>query len=478
MDDDLDDPLDWLSTMAVPYHPTPRTPIHDVSPTTPIGFSPNSYRQVVRSHQIRLREVNEEYRRLQATHESLVETHQNLMSAYTEAIKQPLAQDHNAMERSTPSLVIRPYGALGPMSWLPSLEKNDYPHVKFWTKEEWRKSENFHKDTSELETKGAGRGASRSSKGENVMMLYIEDANGSPISGTLAGEIRDLARSVWRGFYVRGVAPGKWGHVSKDVRDEFCHEMESRFEVLRYCDNHWKTHMLATSIYSQWYRIFDKKNTTNKDENEALLTKKLRIGVDSVNDTQISQHETRTESHTSLSPEVRALEDPLADVFDRPGTTMFPVLDTVPQNIPSLVTRVPCTPDSDVSDTDGWLENDNGPVEANITRLPEAPVRGAVATTLTTQNMDASRDISFISHQPNENEATSDVTSTLAPASCPLIRASTTLSLPAAPEPTEQVDPDAPTDSPATTAPTSKGPSHKKYKHPGRMIPGSAITAR
>jgi hypothetical protein len=63
--DDSDDALEWLSTMAVPYRPTPRTPTRDVSPTTPIGFSPAAYRRLVRSHQTRLREVNEEYRRLQ-----------------------------------------------------------------------------------------------------------------------------------------------------------------------------------------------------------------------------------------------------------------------------------------------------------------------------------------------------------------------------------------------------------------------------
>jgi hypothetical protein len=240
-----------------------------------------------------------------------MDSHQALMSAYTEAIKQPPAQERDTLVGSSPSLEILPYGVLRPTMRLLSLEQSDYPHVKYWTKSDWRKSENFRKDTSELETKGTGRGASRSSKGENVMMLYIEDENGSPVCGTLASEIRDLARSIWRGFYMRGVAPEKWGDASKEVRDEFCYEMESKFGVLRYCDNHWKVHTLATSIYSQWYRSFDKKRHAAKKENEEPPTKKIRTGDDDVDYPQSPQHEGPADGNTASTSGALMLKDPL-----------------------------------------------------------------------------------------------------------------------------------------------------------------------
>jgi len=95
--------------------------------------------------------------------------------------------------------------------------------------------------------------------GENVMMLYVENADGTAISGTCASEIREFARSIWRGFYSREIAPKKWGDASKDIREEYYREMENEFRVLRFCDNHWKAHAIAASIYPQWYHTFNKK---------------------------------------------------------------------------------------------------------------------------------------------------------------------------------------------------------------------------
>jgi len=84
-------------------------------------------------------------------------------------------------------------------------------------------------------------------KGENVMTLYMENEKGEPVSGTRASYMRDFARSLWQGFYSRGEAPRKWGDVSKDVQDEYCREMETKWEELRYCENHWKANYIATN---------------------------------------------------------------------------------------------------------------------------------------------------------------------------------------------------------------------------------------
>jgi hypothetical protein len=165
--------------------------------------------------------------------------------------------------------------------------QSDYPRIKFWNKLDWKNFENARRDSSGLEVKNTGRGGgTRSSKGENVMMLYIEDADGLPVSGTIAGGIRDFARSIWRGFYSLGVAPEKWGDAMPEVRSKYCNEMENAFEVLQYCANHWKAHAVATLIYSQWYHTFDKKQRAVKvepsstDEPSRKRTK-IAISVDS-----------------------------------------------------------------------------------------------------------------------------------------------------------------------------------------------------
>jgi hypothetical protein len=152
---------------------------------------------------------------------------------------------------------------------LPPLSQADYPLVKFWERKVWKSVAVTRKDTSEVESKGSSRGGTRSSKGENVMMLYIEDTNGLPIDGSLASGMRDFARCIWRSLYERGIAPETWGKATKEVREEFCREMESEFFVLRLCDNHWKANALATTVYSQWYRTYDKKVKTHLDNDSS-----------------------------------------------------------------------------------------------------------------------------------------------------------------------------------------------------------------
>jgi hypothetical protein len=188
------------------------------------------------------------------------------MVAFTEATKRPRPADH---ELPSGSLSYSLSPAFTPLAKLSPLVQSDYPGVKFWSRLDWKKAENNRKDSSELEAKSTGRGGARSSKGENVMMLYIEDTDGSPVDGTLASAIREFARSIWRSFYSQGIAPERWGDAPQEIRDKYCHEMESAFTVLRYCDNHWKSHAVATSIYSQWYHMFVKKNHQGVKEESA-----------------------------------------------------------------------------------------------------------------------------------------------------------------------------------------------------------------
>ena len=147
------------------------------------------------------------------------------------------------------------------------LSQMDYPLVKFWEKKSWKNFSSTRKDASEVETKAGARGGTRSSRGENVMMLYVEDASGTPIDGNIASGMRDLARSIWRSLYERGIAPETWGQATKEVREEYFQDMESNYPVLRLCDNHWKANSLATTIYSQWYKTYDKRVNTCADDN-------------------------------------------------------------------------------------------------------------------------------------------------------------------------------------------------------------------
>ena len=164
--------------------------------------------------------------------------------------------------------------------------QTQYPHIKYWTRQQWKENENSTKDASDLlDNKDKTRGGTRSAKGENVMMLYIEHMDGTPIDGNMAAQIREHARMIWKDLYQRGKAPEKWTDASRDVREEYLREMEGRWEVLRYCDNHWKASKLATMLYSIWYNQHHKKaiksQNNNADEGRPPNKKARTSGTDS-----------------------------------------------------------------------------------------------------------------------------------------------------------------------------------------------------
>ena len=111
-------------------------------------------------------------------------------------------------------------------------------------------------------------------------MLYIENEDGTPITGTVAAAMRSFARSIWQELYDKNAAPEKWGDAPKDVREKYHYKMETEFYPLRLCDNHWKAHKIATTIYSQWYLRVVKKHEPVKgedDSDEEPAAKRLKI---------------------------------------------------------------------------------------------------------------------------------------------------------------------------------------------------------
>ena len=162
------------------------------------------------------------------THKKVVEGHNLLLSTYIESMKRLHAEDCKPL--LDPPLTHE--------AGLVEYSQLDYPKVHFWKRKEWKDFNNKSKNSSGLQGKKGTRGGARSAKGENVMMLYIEHPNGKAIDGVLAAEIREFARSIWRGLYALGMAPRKWRDSSRDAQDKYTHEMEKKWPVLRYCENH------------------------------------------------------------------------------------------------------------------------------------------------------------------------------------------------------------------------------------------------
>ena len=179
-------------------------------------------------------------------HRSLLKSHNELVVTFSNNNKRPHIDDQGHVP--SPSNML-PLQALATANeGATSFTRSDLPQIQFWFRQEWRVVENMKKDSSEV---AGPHGGTRLAQGENVNMQFLEDADGTLVNGTLAHDIRSFAKSIWRGFYDRGMAPKTWGSMSRAVEDEYIREMETRWPLLRYCDNHLKVNHLATQTYSQ-----------------------------------------------------------------------------------------------------------------------------------------------------------------------------------------------------------------------------------
>ena len=157
----------------------------------------------------------------------LFQTHNVLITTFTETRKWTCSGNSVPCSGSSNNPLTQIPATTTASPKLPVYSASDYPEVKYWTKQQWKDAENLRKDSSEVPTGGGPRGGARLAKGKNVMMLYIEHADGQPVSGTIAAEIQDFARSIWQGFYLQGMALKKWGDIDKGTKEDYLYEMEN-----------------------------------------------------------------------------------------------------------------------------------------------------------------------------------------------------------------------------------------------------------
>lgn len=212
------------------------------------------------------------------THEDLVTTHKILVHRLLNKSNEDKGELHHSLPADGPlpgQLSLSPSGVSHKSSKtpLPQLQKSDYPHIQFWTKEEWSKYKNDMDNSSDIGKKRGARGGTRASRGENVMFLFVEETNGASVDGSLASKIRDHARSIWVSLYARGMAPQTWGYLSMESKDEYYYEMEHKYPCLRYCEDHWKAHHVGQTIYLQWYRSYHENMQAANVKKEAKKRK-------------------------------------------------------------------------------------------------------------------------------------------------------------------------------------------------------------
>jgi hypothetical protein len=215
--------------------------------------------------------------------EKLVETNKLVTAALIENTKRSRDDDLEVSAAVPSGLGTTGSSAL---SFSP-LSRSDFPLIKFWTKEDWDSHKSLLKDTSGAK----GKGPERSSRGVNTRALYMENEDGTPISGATVGQMRAVARMVWIELFDRGKAPSSWGKASLEARNLYHSELESRWAFLRLCENHWKVDALATANYSQWYlahkaKMASIKAAKDSGVSQARAPKRAKTAVEEDDDSR------------------------------------------------------------------------------------------------------------------------------------------------------------------------------------------------
>ena len=127
----------------------------------------------------------------------------------------------------------------------------------------------------------------------------MEDKDGNEIPGAKKKAIRQRARALFNGLLEGRVAPTTWGNVSLDAQNRLINTLETEFPILQLCENHWKSTMVATNSYSQWYRKACAREIATKGK-ETAEGEVINIDEEPFKQPQAEDDDTRPSKHPRL----------------------------------------------------------------------------------------------------------------------------------------------------------------------------------
>ncbi|KAJ7272680.1 hypothetical protein B0H12DRAFT_591412 [Mycena haematopus] len=149
------------------------------------------------------------------------------------------------------------------------LERKDYPAIEFWTEDEYLTEEAARKKTNGKATMSdlvSLRGSKRLAEdNKNVMMWFVQDKDGHTVSGKRVKTMRNEARKVWKYLNRLGKLPEQWSSADSEVRGYYASEMRRLFPELQLCELDYKSHRIATIIYSAWSKKYVKPGIKMED---------------------------------------------------------------------------------------------------------------------------------------------------------------------------------------------------------------------
>lgn len=155
------------------------------------------------------------------------------------------------------------FALLGNSKLLPRLDQKDYTKLAHWGPMIYRKlrrkvpksEDAVEDDFGDLEADSPGPDERREPKKKDpILSRFLEDKDGNPISESDKKAILAMAASFWQYLLDNDRAPKNFRQTNIEIKLQWQILMESNFECLRYCDNHWKVDQLWINYYPSWLK--------------------------------------------------------------------------------------------------------------------------------------------------------------------------------------------------------------------------------
>ena len=159
------------------------------------------------------------------------------------------------------------------MNKLPPLtlfDRRDFEDIEFWERSEW--------ESWVVKEKEKGVAFKSGVKGEGKNSSWMENADGTRVNIARQGQIIAGARHTWLTLKNCHVPLGSFRDTDERITSYFRRKVETEFDELRFCSNHWKADRLWMENFSSWrYRPLDTQDGSHG--NEMPLSKPISAKV-------------------------------------------------------------------------------------------------------------------------------------------------------------------------------------------------------
>ncbi|KDQ52676.1 hypothetical protein JAAARDRAFT_210380 [Jaapia argillacea MUCL 33604] len=295
-----------------PSHPRPSTPHH------PQTRGPSLLQVLAKAtHDDLVRAGNRAYNEMVIRSDTWKEAHQQLLASIQSA--------QQAQASASPGMPALPFIPDESSLTDRCLDRSKYPHVLLWEHQTYKdrisgKNSDAADPTEAVQPKPQGK--IQMLEGENVMMDFVEDEYGVPVTAKIAET---------------------WGKVVLSALRYFRHSVYTAYPILMLCEGHWKLHAIATALYrnpnKSTIKLEDdapvkRKNTRSKrasSPSDPATSKKLKLSSPPL-------------GHSLLHPTAPSISTAMHSALPAPGTSSLPTVISISAPLAPTAHNIPPPP--------------------------------------------------------------------------------------------------------------------------------------